>query len=234
MVRALRIERLGEGEAQRTERRGPEEREARRVAQLAPLKGLQEYVAAVDEPREAQRRILRRPRHREERLEAAGGLAVAADRRAVDVLRAERERTIAAHGARAAGEEGLEERQRLAGNAARGAELAAREEGEVAVDREVGLVLVAQAHVLQVAFGHLARDTHQRARARGDQAVPGVAAPAAGEGAVAVFVAEVLREPEVDERAVVEGLQLRALDIQPEVDAAHFRHRIAELHAAAD
>src|SRR5512144_274683 len=97
MVRALRVERLGEGEAQRAEGRRPEEREAGRVAQLVELEGLQEHVAAVDEPGEAQRRILLRAGHREQELQVAGRLAVAADRRAVRVLRAERERAVAAH-----------------------------------------------------------------------------------------------------------------------------------------
>src|SRR5687768_8213427 len=113
MVRALRIERLGEGEAQRPEGRRPEECKACRVSQLAPLEGLQEHVAAVDEPCEAKRRVLLRARHREESLEVDGRLAVAAYCGAIGVLRAERERSVTAHRPRSAGEERLEERQRL-------------------------------------------------------------------------------------------------------------------------
>src|SRR5258706_13914256 len=170
MVRALRVERLGEGEAQRPERRRPEERDAGRVAQLAPIEGLQEHAAAIDEPGEAQRRILLRARHREQHLEVAGRLAVAAQGSAVRVLRAERERAVAAHRPWSTGEERLEERQRLAAEAARGAELAAGEDREAARQGVIRLVLVAQAHVLQVAFGELARGAPEAARARGDQA----------------------------------------------------------------
>src|SRR5512138_2107413 len=124
MVRALRVERLCERQAQGTERRAPEEGETGRIAQVGEVEALREDVAAVDEPGEPQRRILVRARHREQHLEAAGRLAVAADRRAGDVLRAERERAVAAHRAGAAAEEVLEERQRLAAQAAGVAELA--------------------------------------------------------------------------------------------------------------
>src|SRR6478752_4269907 len=139
MVSALRIERLRNGEAQRPKRRGPEEAEAGGVAQVAPLNVLDEDVAAVDEPREAQRWVVLRARHGEQHLQAAGRLAIAADGGAIDVLRAQRERPIAAHRAGAAGKEGLEEGQRLVAQAARRAELAAREEGEIARDREIRL-----------------------------------------------------------------------------------------------
>src|SRR5256885_234336 len=79
--------------------------------------------------------------HREGQLQAAGRLAVAAERVAKHVLRTEREGAMATHGAGAAGEEVLEERQRLAADAARGADLAAGEEGELARHRVVPLVL---------------------------------------------------------------------------------------------
>src|SRR4051795_8545468 len=168
MIRGFCIERLREGEAQRPEGRSPEECEAGRIAQLAPLERLQEHVAAIDEPGEAQRRILRSARHREQRLEAAGRLAVAAHRSPVDVLRAERKWPVAAHRARTAGEEGLEERQRLVAGPPGRAELAAGEEREVARDREIRLVLIAEADILEVALRHLARQPDEGAGTCGD------------------------------------------------------------------
>src|SRR5512138_1249294 len=109
VVRALGVERLGEGKAQWPEGRAPEERKAGRVAQVVELELLQEDIAAVDEPGKAQRRVVGGARHRKEQLERAGRLAVAADRVAVDVLRSERERAVAAHRTRTAGKEVLEE-----------------------------------------------------------------------------------------------------------------------------
>src|SRR5258708_37525880 len=119
MVRALGIERLRIRQAQRAEGRRPEERESGGIAQVRKIEALREDVAAVDEPGEAQRRVRARARHREQQLEAAGRFAVAADDVAVQVLRAERERAVAAYRAGAAGKEGLEERQRLAARANR-------------------------------------------------------------------------------------------------------------------
>src|SRR5436190_7670619 len=144
MVRALGVERLREGKAQRAERRRPEERETGRVAHVVEGEVLQEDVAAVDEPGETQRRIVGRAGHREQQLERGVRLAVAADRVAVEVLRPEGERAVAAHRARTTGKEVLEKRQRLAAQAAGDAELAAGEQRQVARQWEVHLVLVTE------------------------------------------------------------------------------------------
>src|SRR5207342_3538376 len=105
----------------------------------------------------AQRAVLLRARHREQDLQGADQLAVAADRVAQLVLRAERERAIAAHRAGAAAEKVLEERQRLVAVAAGIADLAAGMEGEGARQRVVPLVLEPEPVVLQVAAGQLGR-----------------------------------------------------------------------------
>src|ERR1700739_156344 len=114
MILGVRIEWLGVREPQRPERRGPEERKTRGIPEIVEQKALREHVAAVDEPGEAQRRILSRARHREEQLEVAGRLAVSAQGSAKFILRPERERAVAAHRARPPREVVLEERQRLA------------------------------------------------------------------------------------------------------------------------
>src|SRR5438034_10811513 len=114
MVRAFGVERLGERQAQGTERRGPGKAEAGRVAQVVELDAVVEHVAAVDEPGEPQRLVLQRAGYREEDLGARGELAVAAERGAEFVDRAEAERAVAAHRAGAAGVVVLEERQRIA------------------------------------------------------------------------------------------------------------------------
>src|SRR5436305_2482020 len=183
MVRALGVERLREGKAQRAERRGPKERETGRVAHVVEGEVLQEDVAAVDEPREAQRRIVGRAGHRKQQLERTVRLAVAADRVAVEVLRSEGERAVAAQRAGTAGKEVLEEGQRLAAQAAGDAELAAGEQREVARERKVHLVLITETRVLQVAAGELGAGADEAARARGDQAVARVARPAGGDPA---------------------------------------------------
>src|SRR5258708_20089254 len=147
MVRALGIERLGKGQAQRAEGRCPEERQSGGIAQVRKIEARREDVAAIDEPGEAQRRVRARAGHREQELEAAGRLAVAADDVAVQVLRAERERAVAAYRAGAAGKEVLEERQRLAADATRPTEVGACKAGESPRQRAIPLVLVAEAPV---------------------------------------------------------------------------------------
>src|SRR6185503_5824924 len=95
-----------------------------------------------------------------------------------------------AYRARAAGEERLEEGQRLVADAAGRAELAAGEDRQAARERVVHLVLIPEAHVLQIALRYFARGAHEAARGRADQAVARVARPAGGERRVAVFGAE--------------------------------------------
>src|SRR6185436_5813009 len=107
-VPGLVVQRARERQAQRSQRRGPEQREAGGVAHLAELDLVGVDLAAVDERREAQRAVLLRAGHREQDFRQGGDLAVAADRVAELVLRTERERTVAAHAAGAAGEEILE------------------------------------------------------------------------------------------------------------------------------
>src|SRR5437899_12100251 len=145
MVRAFGVQRLGERQLERAEGRQPEEGKPGGVAQIVEVEALHEDVAAVEEPRQTQRRIAARARHRERELERAGRLAVAADRVAVEVLRPERERPVAAHRARRAGKEVLEERQGLPAEAAGEAELAARQQRERTRERVIPLVLVAEA-----------------------------------------------------------------------------------------
>src|SRR5260221_6755037 len=234
MVRALGIERLRKGQAQRAEGRCPEERQSGGIAQARKIEALREDVAATDNPGEAQRRVRARAGPRKQELAAAGRVAVAADDIAVQVLRAERERAVAAYRAGAAGKEVLEERQRLAPQAARHPDVGACKEGESPRQRVVPLVLIAEPDVLEVAARDFGRCAHERGRTRGDQAVARVARPASGSGSVAIVVAELLHEIEVAERTVVEGLQLHGLEVEAEVDAAHLRHRITELDAAAE
>src|SRR5258707_12773187 len=150
MVRALGIERLRKGQAQRAEGRCPEERQSGGIAQVRKIEALREDVAAIDEPGEAQRRFRARAGHREQELEAAGRLAVAADDIAVQVLRAERERAVAAYRAGAAGKEVLEERQRLAPQAARHPDVGACKEGESPRQRVVPLVLRSEEHTSEL------------------------------------------------------------------------------------
>src|SRR5204862_4822125 len=75
---------------------------------------------------------------------------------------------------------------------------------------------------------------HEAAGARGDQAVARVARPAERASPVAVVTAELADEVEVAERAGVEHREVDRLEVEPEVDAAHLVHRVAELDAATE
>src|SRR5688500_4516459 len=136
------------GQAQRAERRGPEKADAGGIAHLAEIPLVHVDLAAVDEGREAQRAVRLRPGHREQDLRDADDLAIAAGRVAELVERSERERAIAAHRARAAGEEVLEEGQRLRAVAAGEPDLSAEVQRERARQRPVPLVLVTQPVIL--------------------------------------------------------------------------------------
>ena len=48
------------------------------------------------------------------------------------------------------------------------------------------------------------------------------------------MVAELLHEGEIAERACIEGGEIDGLEVDAEIDAAHLRHRVAELDAAAE
>src|SRR5687768_3875088 len=133
---------------QRAERRRPEQADAGGVAQLAKVDLIAVHLPAVDERSEAQRAVLLGAWHGEKDLGDAGDLAVAAGRVTQLVARAERERSVAAHRTRAAGEEILEERQRLAAVPAGETEVAAQVQGEATSHRPVPLVLVTEPEVL--------------------------------------------------------------------------------------
>src|ERR1700741_1892133 len=98
-------------QAQRAERRGPEQRDSRGVAQIAELDLAGIDLAGVEERRQPQRAVLLGPGHREQEFRGADPLGVAAGRVAELIQRTERERTIAAPRAGAAAEVVLEERQ---------------------------------------------------------------------------------------------------------------------------
>src|SRR6185295_2618298 len=110
-----------------------------------------------------------------------GELAVAAQRRAELVGRAEAERAVAAHRSRPAGVVVLEERQRLLAVSLGEADVDAGEERVDAGQRDVILLLEAEAVILQVAGGDLAGGARERAGVGLDQAVARVPRPAGGQ-----------------------------------------------------
>ena len=137
-IARLGVERNGVAELERADRRVPRDADAGRVAErleLAARVAVGVDLAGVDEHARAHRLVALEDRI--EQLDVADDLALAAERVAVDVARAERAVLVAAHRADAAGVERLEERQRLAAVAVAVADVAAQHQHEVAVDRPV-------------------------------------------------------------------------------------------------
>ena len=156
--RGLFVERDAVAELQRPDRRVPREPDAVRVAELlvvllqavdvAPFRDAGD-LPGVDEHARAHRLVPLEERI--EQLGVADDLALAAQRVAVDVLRAERRRLVAAHRAHAAGVEHLEERQRLAAVPVGVADVAAQHQHEIAVDRPEPLDQVVRLVIRKVA-----------------------------------------------------------------------------------